>query len=281
MPKISVIIPTCHRNDLLEKCLGCLAPGVQTLSQDDFEVIVTDDGSRSTAQSMMETSYRWARWTAGPRHGPAANRNNGASLATGDWLVFTDDDCLPLPDWLARYAESMEGEATALEGAILPEGDPNGDLAECPINTDGGAFWSANIAVKRSVFERIGGFDREYIQPAAEDVDLKIRLLRETSIPFVRDAVVMHPVRVDDLLTVLKRIPRQAPAWALHVRKHRAALGFRSYLHAIGNRYLAYLSMLRRSASQRKPKTACKAVCWLVYGVPLMGWHLMKPGRKA
>lgn len=40
----SVVIPTCRRNDLLAKCLDRLAPGQQTLSPDQYEVIVTDDG---------------------------------------------------------------------------------------------------------------------------------------------------------------------------------------------------------------------------------------------
>jgi len=40
--KISVIIPTCHRNDLLAKCLDCLAPGVQTLPPEQYKVIVTE-----------------------------------------------------------------------------------------------------------------------------------------------------------------------------------------------------------------------------------------------
>ena len=91
---ISVIIPTCHRNASLAKCLDCLAPGTQTLPPEQYEVIVTDDGSRSTAQQMVQENYPWVLWIAGPCRGPAANRNNGAEAAQGQWLAFTDDDCL-------------------------------------------------------------------------------------------------------------------------------------------------------------------------------------------
>ncbi|MHC5729635.1 MAG: glycosyltransferase family 2 protein, partial [Nostoc sp.] len=66
----SVIIPTYHRNDLLAKCLDCLAPGVQTLSAEQYEVIVTDDGSQTTAEEMIRQQYPWAKWVAGPRKGP-------------------------------------------------------------------------------------------------------------------------------------------------------------------------------------------------------------------
>ncbi|MFM6224388.1 MAG: glycosyltransferase family 2 protein, partial [Dolichospermum sp.] len=75
--KFSVIIPTYHRNDLLAKCLDCLAPGMQTLPADQYEVIVSDDGYQSTAQEMIEQNYPWVKWVAGPGKGPAANRNNG------------------------------------------------------------------------------------------------------------------------------------------------------------------------------------------------------------
>ena len=59
--KISVIIPTCHRDDLLAQCLDCLAPGVQTLPPEQYEVTVTDDGSRTTAQQLVQESYPWVQ----------------------------------------------------------------------------------------------------------------------------------------------------------------------------------------------------------------------------
>lgn len=99
---ISVIIPTCDRNEQLAKCLDCLAPGVQTLPAEQYEVIVTDDGSDLTAEQMILERYLWARWVAGPRIGPAANRNNGVQYARGEWLAFTDDDCLPDPNSTLR-----------------------------------------------------------------------------------------------------------------------------------------------------------------------------------
>ena len=80
---ISVVIPTRHRNDPLAECLARLAPGVQTLAADRYEVIVTDDGSAETSADVVRQRFPWARWAAGPRRGPAANRNNGARQARG------------------------------------------------------------------------------------------------------------------------------------------------------------------------------------------------------
>src|SRR5215216_2945474 len=121
--KISVIIPTRHRNDALSECLRNLAPGCQTLAPAAYEVIVCDDGVTSSAETLIKSDFPWARWLQGPRQGPAANRNCGASEASGDWFVFTDDDCLPSPQWLERFSEAMTLPARALEGAIHPDGE--------------------------------------------------------------------------------------------------------------------------------------------------------------
>ena len=138
----SVIIPTYHRNDLLAKCLDHLAPGVQNLSADQYEVIVSDDGRETTAESMIKEQYDWVKWVKGPGTGPAANRNKGARYAQAKWLIFTDDDCLPENTWLSAYSESITEEVLALEGAIYPcdENELKKDLAECPVNTQGGYF---------------------------------------------------------------------------------------------------------------------------------------------
>jgi glycosyltransferase involved in cell wall biosynthesis len=112
----SVIIPTYHRNDSLAKCLDCLKPGVQTLPVEQYEVIVTDDGFETTAEEMIKNHYPWAKWVAGKGKGPATNRNNGAKYAQGEWLVFTDDDCLPSEEWLSAFSSAIVSHIFVYEG---------------------------------------------------------------------------------------------------------------------------------------------------------------------
>ena len=269
-PKISVVIPTRHRNDLLALCLDRLAPGIQSLPTEEYEVIVTDDGSTSTAQQLVQDKYPWARWTAGPRRGPAANRNHGAALAKGEWLAFTDDDCLPDTQWLSKLSEAMDGPALALEGAIHPLGDTTQDLAECPVNLTGGYFWSANIAVKRLLFEKIGGFDVAYPLAAHEDVDMKLRLAAFTEIRFVQNAIIRHPVRFIPILKAIHAIPKQCRAFAIHVKKHRKALGYGNNVSFMVHSYRFYIVRLLRSLRSRKFKTACVALSYLTFGLPCM-----------
>lgn len=269
----SVVIPTYHRNNLLAKCLDCLAPGIQTLPADQYEVIVTDDGTQTTAQEMIQQQYPWVKWVAGPRKGPAANRNNGAKYAQGEWLAFTDDDCLPEPQWLAAYAPATAGSALALEGAIHPLGDPNQDLAECPVNVTGGCFWSANIAVKRSVFEEIGGFDADYPLAAHEDQDLKLRLDTITIIPFLANAIVFHPVRIIPLNKAISRIPKVYLAWSYHAIKNKHKLGYKNSWDFIFSGYKLHSLILIKSLIKGRIKQAIVSFFALTIGLSVANKH--------
>src|ERR1700733_6071936 len=117
---ISVVVPTCHRNQDLAISLEALRPENQK-SLFAYEVIVTDDGSRSTAEQLVLEKYSWARWIAGPQRGPAANRNSGARNARADWLLFLDDDCIPVPGWVQAYAAAICNfpEANVFEGPTI------------------------------------------------------------------------------------------------------------------------------------------------------------------
>ncbi len=194
----SVVIPTCQRNDLLALCLQRLAPGMQQMSSENYEVIVTDDGTVSTAETLIRESFPWARWVQGPRQGPAANRNNGAKLACGEWLVFVDDDCLPDTLLLSSYhgARLDHPGVCVLEGRTYVD-RPQRTLAECaPINEQGGYLWSCNFSIERAFFAKLGGFEERFRFAAMEDVELRHRLHDSGClIPFVSEAAVCHPWR--------------------------------------------------------------------------------------
>lgn len=207
-PLFSVIIPTYHRNDLLAKCLDCLAPGVQILPAEQYEVIVTDDGSQTTAQDMISDRYPWVKWVAAPHQGPATNRNNGSKYAQGKWLVFTDDDCLPDSQWLEAYSQAIFNQPDCLvfEGRTYVN-SPRKSLAEtAPINETGGYLWSCNLAIQKQLFESLGGFDSRFPYAAMEDVDLRLRLTKSGyNFSFIQLASVCHPWKYKGGLTQIKQ----------------------------------------------------------------------------
>ena len=207
---ISVIIPTCNRNELLGKCLDALKPGVQTIGSNDYEVIVTDDSKESIAAEFIQTNYAWVKWVKGPAKGPAANRNNGAKYAKGEWLVFIDDDCIPDDNIIKTYHSAItnEPDMLAFEGRIYVNAPQTSFLQEAPLNYTGGFFWSCNICIQKGLFLLLHGFDEMFPFAAMEDVDLFKRLKQNTNKHrFVFDAAVMHPWRMNKHLfkTTLKR----------------------------------------------------------------------------
>lgn len=240
-PRFSVIIPTRHRNDLLTKCLDRLAPGIQTLVAEEYEVIVTDDGSETTAEQMVRERYPWVKWVVGPRKGPAANRNNGAKHAAGGWLAFIDDDCIPDVQCLCAYAYAAAADASrvVLEGRTYVD-QPRSTLAEVsPVNETGGYLWSCNFAIKRNIFNLLGGFDERFPYAAMEDVDLRARVIKAGyDFPFVREAAVCHPWRERGGWEKLKQHQRSTFIYlAIHPdERHKIDSGY--YLRMILNGFI-------------------------------------------
>lgn len=232
--KFSVIIPTYHRNDLLAKCLNCLAPSIQTLPADQYEVIVTDDGFQTTAEEMIKQQYPWVKWVAGIRKGPAANRNNGAKYAQGRWLVFTDDDCLPDSQWLEAYAQAIVTAPYCLvfEGRTYVD-RPKKTLAEiAPANETGGYLWSCNFAIQQQLFESMAGFDERFPYAAMEDVDLRLRLTKiGCKFTFIKLASVCHPWR---LKGGWKKLQQHQESLLIYLTIHPeelANINYRTYLY--------------------------------------------------
>lgn len=197
---LSVIIPTCNRNDLLKKCLNCLQPEVQTLGKINYEVIVTDDSKQHQAKKFIEENFDWIKWIAGPQKGPAANRNNGAKNATGEWLVFIDDDCLPNKLLLKTYQDVIIGneKIAVFEGCIKADREQRSLAEECPVNETGGYLWSCNFMIRKTLFlDNLHGFDENFPYAAMEDVELDYRLTKNgIKKLFVKEAFVIHPWRL-------------------------------------------------------------------------------------
>lgn len=233
--KLSVIIPTCNRPDHLALCLERFAEGAQSLAFGDYEIIVTDDSPNEATEKRVKSQFPWVRWIQGPRKGPAANRNNGATQAAAQWLVFCDDDCLPTCELLAAYADRL-AETTGLavlEGRILPEGVRSHPLEECPVNDKGGCLWSCNFAIRTALFHEVGGFDERFMFAAMEDTDLHHRLrARNTPISFVPKAVVTHPwKRVDPWTHRPKHLRSELLYLQLHPEE-RTRINWRSHLRS-------------------------------------------------
>ena len=161
-----------------------------------YEVVVTDDGRLQTAQAMLRERFPWAKWTEGPHQGRASNVNHGAGVASGSWIVVTDDDCIPGGSWLSAYHTAQvsgrlfyEGRTTCAEGCKSP-------METAPINLHGGVAWGCNVMIQHELFDAVGGYDEKFRRYSYEDIDLARRIKESGQSPlFVPDAVVDHPPR--------------------------------------------------------------------------------------
>ena len=197
VPLISIVIPTCNRaNDLLV----CVAALVDKLPADEsVEMLVCDDGRSSETKVRLAQNFPMVAWHQGPKIGPAANRNMGARNARGQWLIFFDDDIIPEPACLAGYLTAIGRQSagsSVLCGATCRAETPSSLLWEAPHNPDGAILISCNMALPKSLFLELQGFDERFPTAAFEDTEFEARV-RFLSIPieFVPEAKVYHPLR--------------------------------------------------------------------------------------
>jgi glycosyltransferase involved in cell wall biosynthesis len=175
--EVSVIVPVFDHKGELNRCLAALA--AQTFPRERFEVIIVDNGpAEGSAARLADLAKALAEFPHAhalhqPSPGSYAARNLGLSVATGDVLAFTDDDCVPQPDWLAcgvaylHEHPDVDAAAGAIEiftldharrtGAELYE-LRHGFQQEKYVETAGfGA--TANLFARRSAFDHVGPFD--------------------------------------------------------------------------------------------------------------------------
>ncbi len=198
--RVSVVVPTCGRPDLLARCLEALEG--QSLRREHYEVIVVDDSRL--------------------RSGPAAARNRGWRQARAAIVAFTDDDTVPDRYWLERGLEAMKDPVDAVSGRIvMPIPEEPTDYERDAQGLERSEFVTANCLVRKRVLERLGGFDEGFRMAWREDSDLHFRLLRcGARVVHAPEAVVLHPVRPASWGVSVKQ-QRKVMYDALLFKKHR------------------------------------------------------------
>ncbi|MCC6794961.1 MAG: glycosyltransferase [Candidatus Hydrogenedentes bacterium] len=177
--KVSIVIPAHNAAATLGECLA--AATNQTYA--DREVIVIDDGS---ADNSVEIARKFpVTLIQQPKRGPAAARNAGARVASGDIVAFTDSDCIPHKDWIAQLVENFGDGVGAVGGTygIANTGSVLARIIHNEIRSRHAGFGyevdflgSYNLAVKRDVFNALNGFDEDFKAASGEDNDLSYRI---------------------------------------------------------------------------------------------------------
>jgi glycosyltransferase involved in cell wall biosynthesis len=183
---LAVVVPTRDRPELLAGCLAALlATGLRPT-----DVIVVDSASKDPG-AVAAARELGARVLRCEQPGASRARNAGWRATQRSVVAFIDDDVRVSPDWAAAAsAPFTDPDVVLVTGAVGADGPTSDRSVATTEGVDGGPFTlddagnvgaSANLAVRRSVLDAVGGFD-ELLGAggrfrAAEDLDLFDRVL--------------------------------------------------------------------------------------------------------
>jgi glycosyltransferase involved in cell wall biosynthesis len=190
--RLPVSIVVCTRNRA-RSLSGTLAYYERIAAEVAWELIVVDNGSTDETSDILQcfstTTRITFRFITEPRPGASRGRNLGYRHAEGQIIAFTDDDCYPRADFVDALQVSFSTAAIDYLGGRILLFDPN----DYPVTIQtskirrvfapgtfisAGLIHGANMAVRREVMAKIGGFD-ERLGPGTpfpcEDVDLLTR----------------------------------------------------------------------------------------------------------
>lgn len=224
---VSIIIPTLNGASRIGTCLDALLPQV---AGRDAEILVVNDGSTDNTAEVVER-YSGIRLITQANAGPAAARNRGAREARGKIILFTDDDCVPMLDWLDAMIEPFaDPEVVGVRGVYrthqerlaarfvqieyedryrLMAGLPRIDFVD-----------TYSAAFRRDLFLEMTGYDISFPVASAEDIELSYRMsARGWKMKFAPAAIVYH-THPDTLWRYLKKKYKFAFWRVLAVRKN-------------------------------------------------------------
>jgi hypothetical protein len=227
---ITIVVCTFNGADTVERTLR----GVLGQDTRGFEVVVVDDGSTDrTPEVLAGITDSRLRVVRQDNAGLGAARNTGLAHATGEWVVFLDDDDVPHPDWISTLtgptADPEVGISCVGSRAVDPDGN---ELAPLPVVPLGqpfgdvvGSYRAGTFAVRTDLYRRAGG----YLDGlgTSHQFELFIRLLTEARRSGLSvaatDRIVLDIERrpVDARLSSHPQIAYDATAWVLS--RHEAA----------------------------------------------------------
>lgn len=246
-PTVSVIIPTHNRSASLRRTLDALC--VQTYPPQQVEVLVVADGCvDDTAEMLQRYRAPFALHVIDqPGQGAASARNHGAAYATGQLLLFLDDDIEPTPSLIEAHVEAHQRQpGQAVMGPYPPALQGRTEF----FRTEVRAWWkkkfhtvgqpghrytyrdllSGNLSLEADLFACVSGFDCAFKDCGGEDYEFGVRLIKAgVQFTFAIDALAYHyeheTMSLDRIFRRLRQEGRSDVLIGLRHRELRPTLG--------------------------------------------------------
>ncbi|MDX9709234.1 MAG: glycosyltransferase [Trichloromonas sp.] len=196
---VSVVVPVYNGAEIIEDCIEALLCQVFTPGQ--FEIIIVNNRSTDGTQEIIDRYPVRSLYES--KRGPAAARNAGIRASTAKFVAFTDADCIPHNDWLAKLISSMTDSVCGAGGQIVSyyQDDVVSSFIDQIVfrqrynilQKSPPHITTANACYRRTSLEKIGLFDESFPFAAGEDRDLGERLaIAGETFVFAEDAIVRH-----------------------------------------------------------------------------------------
>jgi glycosyltransferase involved in cell wall biosynthesis len=200
-PSVTVVVPVRNGSATIGSCLQAIFG--QRWDASDLEIIVVDNGSTDGTLQKITNEFPLVRLLQESKPGVSHARNLAIQEARGDWIAFTDADCVPTPTWIQGLVQcAAENEEASFVGGPIRALLPTTSIGLFTENLfDQGrsierekppSFISANLFVRKSDLIRVGMFNPKY--PRGQDTELAWRshFRFGARFAYAKDAVVEH-----------------------------------------------------------------------------------------
>ncbi len=212
-PKVSIVIPVYNEFDYTYQCIQSIIDNVKNVS---YEIIIGDDESTDTTKKIHKIIQNVKVNKNTTDHGFLMNCNRAAKLASGQYLVFLNNDTVVKENWLESLVQLIESdEKVGLVGSklVYPDGrlqeaggiiwrdasgwnygrEQNPDMPEYNYVRECDYISGASIMISKALWEEIGGFDERFKPAYCEDSDLAFEVRkRGLKVLYQPQSVVVH-----------------------------------------------------------------------------------------
>ncbi|MFO0407737.1 MAG: glycosyltransferase family 2 protein [Labrys sp. (in: a-proteobacteria)] len=201
---VDVIVPVYNAEKTIEPCIRSILAAVA--GEAGVSIIFVDNGSTDATMDMIRRDAGAVRLIEAAEKGSYAARNAGAAAGNGDYLLFTDGDCIVDGAWFRSFVAYLDAtpQARLVAGPIILFDKPGDnrfavkfeeifDFNQAAAVRNNLAM-TANLLVSRDLFRAIDGFDARL--RSGGDSDFCLRATRHgATLEYCAEAIVRHPSR--------------------------------------------------------------------------------------